>query len=95
MSKYWLPRGFQPDDKQKRPTQTQKVVFSLRARRCSDATISGAEQALVIVEEAIAKLARSTYQRGSMSTHKATGEEEILAVKGYVDALLGDLLRRG
>jgi hypothetical protein len=46
------------------------------------------------VEETIAKLARSTYRRGSISTHTATDEAEILAIKGYVDALIGDLLRR-
>jgi hypothetical protein len=86
--------GFQLEEKQRRPTQRQKVVFALRARRCSDAAINSAEEALNVVEEAIAKLARSTYTRGSISTHTATGEAEILALKGYVDALIGDLLRR-
>ena len=86
--------GLKLEEKQKRPTQTQKVLFALRARHCSDVIIHSAEQALLVVEETIAKLARSTYQRGSISTHKATGENEILSVKGYVDALLVDLLRR-
>lgn len=51
-----------------------------------------AEGSLATVEEAIATLARSTYQRSSVSTHTSSNIAEIRNLKRYVDALLGDLL---
>ena len=43
-------------------------------------------------DEAVASLARSTYQRGSASTHAPADAKEIRNLKRYVDALLGELL---
>jgi hypothetical protein len=84
--------GFQLERNQTRPTQKQKVKFILKARRSSDAAVSVAQASLEIVEEAVATLARSTYQRGSISTHVATSGKEIKNLKRYVDALLAELL---
>jgi hypothetical protein len=44
------------------------------------------------VDESIAALARSTYTRGSASTHATTDASEIRKLKRYVDALLEELL---
>lgn len=81
--------GFQLEEGQKSPTQRQKVRFILRARRSSSTV---AEASLLTVDEAVASLARSTYQRGSVSTHVATSGPEIRNLKGYIDALLVELL---
>ncbi|SRR6266446_9294460 len=74
--------GFQLEPDQTRPTQKQKVRFILRARRSSSAA----------VDEAVATLARSTYQRGSASAHIGASGREIKNLKLYVDALLAELL---
>jgi hypothetical protein len=87
--------NFQLETDQKQPTQRQKVRFILRARRSSGAAVAVAESSLNTVEEAVAALARSTYQRGSVSTHTATTGKEIKSLKRYVDALLAELLEVG
>ena len=45
-----------------------------------------------VLEEAVAALARSAYQRGSVSTHIGTTGKEIKSLKRYIDALLAELL---
>jgi hypothetical protein len=87
--------GFQMEHGQTSPTQKQKVRFILRARRSSRAVVAVAEASLATVDEAVAALVRSTYQRGSASTHVATSGSEIRNLKGYVDALLAELLEVG
>jgi hypothetical protein len=84
--------GFQLEEGQTAPTQKQKVRFILRARRSNSAAVAVAEASLTTVEESVAALARSTYRRGSVSTHVATGATEIRNLKRYVDALLAELL---
>jgi hypothetical protein len=84
--------GFQLEKDQTKPTQRQKVRFILRARRNSKAAVGVAEASLATVEETVATLARSTYQRGSVSTHTGSTSKEIKNLKRYVDALLGELL---
>jgi hypothetical protein len=73
-------------------SQKQKVRFILRARRSPSPAMAVAEASLATVEEAVAALARSTYRRGSVSTHTSTNGSEIRSLKRYVDALLGELL---
>jgi hypothetical protein len=84
--------GFQPEAGQTRPTQRQKVRYILKARRSSGAAVAVAEASLEIVDGSVAALARSTYQRGSVSTHIATTSKEIRNLKRYIDALLAELL---
>lgn len=84
--------NFQLEASQNRPTQKQKVRYILKARRSSSAAVTVAEASLDTVEEAVATLARSTYQRGSVSTHIGTTGKEIKSLKRYVDALLAELL---
>jgi hypothetical protein len=78
--------GFQLEQGQKTPTQRQKVRFILRARKSSSTAVTVAETSLGTVEEAVAALARSTYQRGSASTHTSSSGSEIRSLKRYVDA---------
>jgi len=85
-------QGFQLEQGQKSPTQKQKVRFILRARKNKSASVAVAEASLDTVEESVAVLARSTYQRGSASTHAATNAPEIRNLKRYIDALLAELL---
>jgi hypothetical protein len=87
--------GFQLEDGQRGPTQRQKVRFVLRARRSSSAAVTVAEASLTTVDEAVATLARSTYQRGSVTTHSRANSLEIRNLKRYVDALLAELLETG
>jgi hypothetical protein len=54
--------------------------------------VSVAVASLDTVEEAVAALARSTYQRGSASAHVSTTGKEIKSLKLYIDALLAELL---
>jgi len=84
--------NFQLEQGRTTPTQKQKVRFILRARRSSSTAVSVAEGSLETVEEAVAALARSTYQRGSVSTHTPSNAKEIRSLKRYVDALLAELL---
>ena len=85
-------QGFQLEAGRLNPTQRQKVRYILKARRSSGAAISVAQASLETVEESVAALARSTYQRGSVSTHASTTGKEIRNLKRYVDALLAELL---
>jgi hypothetical protein len=73
----------------KRPTQKQKVRYILKARQRA---VGVAEDAVDTVEELIARLVRSTYQRGSAATHASADATEIKRLKNYVDALLVELL---
>ena len=54
--------------------------------------INVAAEALNTVEERVAALARSAYNRGSASTHGATDGAEVRKLKRYIDALLAELL---
>jgi hypothetical protein len=84
--------GFNMERDQTRPTQKQKVRFILKARRSGSPAVAVAEESLATVENSVAALARSTYQRGSTSTHTAASNKEIKSLKRYVDALLAELL---
>jgi hypothetical protein len=84
--------GYQHEDGRSAPTQKQKVRFILKARRAGSAAVTVAENSLDAASEAVATLARSTYQRSNVSTHTSTAIPEIRNLKRYVDALLGELL---
>ena len=84
--------GFQLEKGQKGATQKQKVRFILRARRGGSAAVEVVQGSLATLEEAIATLARSTYNRGSASTHTARDSNEIKNLKRYSEAVLCELL---
>jgi Predicted pPIWI-associating nuclease len=84
--------NFQLETGQTRPTQKQKVRYIMRARRSPGSAVTVAEASLDTMDEAVASLARSTYQRGSVSTHVGTTSKGGRSLKRYVDALLAELL---
>jgi hypothetical protein len=84
--------GFEPEPGQTRPTQRQKALFVLRRRRLSAGTRRAPEEAVSMVEELGAAIARSTYTRGSISAHGSATATEVRQMKMYVDAVLAELL---
>jgi hypothetical protein len=87
--------GYAHEEGQNKPTQRQRVRHILTTRHSGDAALASAEGALTTVDEMVALLARTTYNRSSASTHGGTGATEIRNLKGYIDALLSELLTVG
>jgi Predicted pPIWI-associating nuclease len=83
--------GYVLERDRKGPTQAQKVKYILRARKSRTTAVDTAKQSLAAVDAAIADLARSTYNRGSASTHSTTDGVEVRRIKHYVDAVLAEL----
>jgi hypothetical protein len=88
-----LKSGVQLEKGRPTPTMKQKTVFILKARGIGETGRKPATDAVTAVEGAVGSLARSVYDRGSLSTHIATTRQEVLAFKGYTDAVLADLLQ--
>jgi hypothetical protein len=84
--------GFKVEDGQKKPTMKQKVRFILRARGLPATSGEAPEGAVVLVDEMIGKLTRSTYNRSSISAHVSTARGEVCQMKMYVDSVLAELL---
>lgn len=87
-----LSSGFKLEKDRTTPTMKQKVRFILKNRHKSKSAIEAPENATEIVEESIAKLARATYNRGSLSTHSATERTEVINLKRYLDSILCEIL---
>jgi Predicted pPIWI-associating nuclease len=85
--------GFKLEKDRKVPTMKQKARFILKARGVGDSSRTAPEQSVELLEEQIASLARSVYERGSASTHTATVKFQVLSFKAYADAVLGELLQ--
>lgn len=85
--------GFKLEKEASRPTMKQKATFILKARGAPSGAISTPKDAIQRVEDASASLARSVYNRGSVSTHVTTTREEVLTMKPYVDGVLAELLQ--
>jgi hypothetical protein len=73
-------------------TMKQKVRFILKNRERNPTESAVPENAVTLVEEAIASMTRSTYDRGSLSAHRERGKKECQQLKRYVDVVLHDLL---
>lgn len=84
--------GFQLEDGQNRPTMKQKVRFILKSRGVPGSARKAPENAVSLVEELTCALARSVYDRGSLSTHVTASKQEVKQLKMYVDTLLAELL---
>jgi Predicted pPIWI-associating nuclease len=85
-------QGFKLEDGQKKPTMKQKARFILRARGQTATAAKAPEDAVSIVEERIGGLARSVYERSSISSHVTTSKGEVIQIKMYVDTVLAELL---
>ncbi len=85
--------GFKLEKDRRAPTMKQKARFILRARGVGESSRSAPEQSVELLEDQIASLARSVYERGSASTHAATVKSQVLSFKAYADAVLAELLQ--
>jgi hypothetical protein len=85
--------GFKLLKDMKGPTMAQKARYILKARGMGDTARKASEEAVELFEEQIASLARSTYQKGSASTHSVTTLETARTFKGFADAVLAELLQ--
>jgi hypothetical protein len=85
-------QGFKLEAGKTKPTQKQKVRYILKSRGLSRTAINAPEDSVSIVEELMASLARSIYERSSLSTHVATARQELEQVKMYIDIVLIELL---
>jgi Predicted pPIWI-associating nuclease len=84
--------GFKLEDGQSRPTQKQKARYILKSRKISRTAMRAPEQSVSLIEELTASVTRAVYERGSVSAHLSAKREEVLRAKGYVDAVLAELL---
>jgi hypothetical protein len=84
--------GFELEPGRTRPTQRQKALFVLRKRGLPAEARRVPEEAVSMVEEIGATIARSTYTRGAISAHTSTSATEVHQMKMYVDAVLAELL---
>jgi hypothetical protein len=84
--------GFKLEKDRKAPTMKQKARFILKARGLGDSSRAAPENSVELLEDQIASLTRSVYERGSASTHGATVKSQVLSFKAYADAVLAELL---
>ena len=87
-----MKSGIKLEPGQTKPTMKQKTVFILKARGVNETQRKTARDATEAVEGAVGSLARSVYDRGSLSTHVETTRQEVMTFKGYADAVLAELL---
>lgn len=84
--------GFKLEEDMTRPTQKQKALYVLRKRKLPTNALRVSTLAVSMVEELGASIARSAYERGSVSAHTSAPEKEVRQMKMYVDAVLAELL---
>lgn len=87
-----MKSGIKLEPGQTKPTMKQKTAFILKARGVNETQRKTARDATDAVEGAVGSLARSVYDRGSLSTHVETTRQEVMTFKGYADAVLAELL---
>jgi uncharacterized membrane protein len=87
-----MKTGIKLEQGQTKPTMKQKTVFILKVRRVNETQRKTARDATEAVEGAVGSLARSVYDRGSLSTHIETSRQEVMTFKGYADAVIAELL---
>lgn len=85
--------GFRYESGRTKPTQKQKVRHILRSRNASQTARKAPEDAVELIEALTGDLARSSYERSSLSTHVATTQREVRQLKMYVDSVLAELLQ--
>jgi hypothetical protein len=84
--------GFRLERDRIAPTMKQKATFVLRSRGLSSSSRRAPQDATAVVDVLTAAFVRSTYERGSASTHGAPSRQEVDRLKMYVDTVLMELL---
>jgi hypothetical protein len=85
--------GFTLEKNRTKPTMKQKARFILKSRGTASGARESTEGAVDRVEAGTAALARSVYDRGSLSTHVTVTRTEVSQLKRYVEAVLAELLQ--
>lgn len=85
-------KGFKLEKNTTKPTMKQKVMHILKNREFSKDAITAPSSTAGIIDESVARLARGTYTRGSISAHTTTDIKEIVQLKRYLDSILTELL---
>jgi hypothetical protein len=85
--------GFKLERDRSKPTQKQKVRHILRSRGLSDTARKAPEDSVELVDALTSSVARSSYERSSISAHVASTEREVRQLKMYVDSVLAELLQ--
>lgn len=84
--------GFRLESDQTGPTMRQKALFVFRSRGASEAARRAPQDAINVVEQSTASFVRSTYQRGSVSTHGSPTHDDVNRVRRFVGVALAELL---
>lgn len=85
--------GFKLESGQQKPTQRQKARFILSSRGLPKNAQGPALNVMETIEGAIAGLARSLYERGSISAHVGATRQEVANLKRYLDVVLAEFLQ--
>ncbi len=84
--------GFKLEKDQKGPTMKQKATFILKSRQLPESSRKGPQDLTNLIDSTTATFVRSTYTRGSVSSHVPPSKEEIARLKRYADNVLMELL---
>jgi hypothetical protein len=84
--------GFKLEKDAHRPTMKQKVRYILKKRGTPSGALAAPESAVQGIEDILGGIARSVYNRSSISTHTATDKKEVVRVHAWVRLVLCDLL---
>lgn len=84
--------NFKLEKDRTKPTMRQKVQFIFKQRGQKEVQHAATKDTIAYIEAVPDKLARSLYNRSSLSTHVATSKREVLSLLRYIEPLLADLL---
>jgi hypothetical protein len=84
--------NFKYEKNLKKPTMKQKVLYILKPKCMPRNAVKAPEKAVQLIEDKVASLARTTYDRSSIAVHVASEREEVLHVKYYVNAIFCEIL---
>ena len=87
-------QGFKLEDSQKKPTMKvgEGSLHPARTRPSRYRRKSSWQDAVATRRGKIWGLARSVYERSSISSHVTTSKGEVIQIKMYVDTVLAELL---
>lgn len=85
-------KGYAHEKDRTKPTMKQKVRFILKARGQSKSASEVPEQTVRTVDELIATLTRSVYEKSSVATHVATERKTVQQLKRYIATILHEIL---
>jgi hypothetical protein len=88
----YVPEKDQHGKPRSGPTMKQKVRFILKARGQSKSSSQVAEQSTTTVEEMVATLTRSIYDKSAVAAHVASERKTVDQIRRYIVAVLHEIL---